>query len=85
MGSRNSNNFPYFIISRVDYCFNEKDMIFSQVLHRSLVWIFTHKSTMKIMEDTFVKLMEDPKTNEIMERCLEQALLNYAKNSGYKL
>ena len=60
-------------------------MIFSQVLHRSLVWIFTHKSTMKIMEDTFVKLMEDPKTNEIMEKCLEQALLSYAKNSGYKI
>ena len=40
---------------------------------------------MKIMEDTFVKLMEDPKTNEIMEKCLEQALLNYAKNTGYKI
>ena len=40
---------------------------------------------MKIMEDTFVKLMEDPKTNEIMGKCLEQALLNYAKNTGYKL
>ena len=58
-------------------------MIFSQVLHRSLVWIFTHKSTMKIMEQTFVKLMENPDTNEIMEKCLEQALLNYAKNTRY--
>ena len=58
-------------------------MIFKTVLHRSLLWIFTHKSTIKIMEQTFVKLMEDPKTNEIMEKCLEQALLNYTKNSGY--
>jgi len=58
---------------------------FKYILHRSLVWIFTHKSTIKIMEQTFEKLMEDPKTREIMERCLEQALLNYAKNSGYKL
>ena len=58
---------------------------FKFILHRSLVWIFTHKSTKKIMEDTFVKLMEDPKTNEIMEKCLEQALLNYAKNTGYKI
>ena len=60
-------------------------MIFSQVLHRSLVWIFTHKSTKKIMEDVFVRLMENPETNEIMEKCLEQALLNYAKNTGYKI
>ena len=36
------------------------------------------------MEDTFMKLLEDPETGKIMERCFEQALLSYAKKSGYK-
>ena len=60
------------------------NVIFKKVLHKSLLWIFTHKSTKKIIEDTFIKLMEDPETGKIMERCFEQALLSYAKKSGYK-
>ena len=48
---------------------------FKYILHRSLVWIFAHRSTRRIMRDTFVKLMEDPKTNEIMEVVLSKVVI----------
>ena len=59
-------------------------MIFKKVLHKSLLWIFTHEATKKIIEDTFILLMEDKETSKIMEKCFEHALLSYAKRTGYK-
>ena len=65
MGSRNSNNFPYFIISRVDYCFNEKDIMFRAMLHRTIGYTFNHKKTRAIIEGELIRFMEDPKTRKL--------------------
>ena len=40
---------------------------------------------MKIMEDTFVKLMEDPKNKEMIKDVVERVIIEYAKSTGYKL
>ena len=58
---------------------------FKKMLHKSLLWIFNHKSTLKIIEDVFINLMENPKTRKIILKALERALIVYATKTGYKI
>jgi len=60
-------------------------MIFRAMLHRTIGYIFNHKKTRDVIERELIAFLEDPKTRKMFEKMLEQAILEYAKNSGYKL
>jgi hypothetical protein len=53
------------------------------MIHRTLEYIFEHKTTRNIIEQGIIAFLENPKTRKQFESMLEQAILEYAKNTGY--
>ena len=60
-------------------------MIFKVVLHRTVKYLFNHKRTREVMEREIITFMEDPKNRKKLEAVLEQCIIEYAKNTGYKI
>ena len=60
-------------------------MMFRAMLHRTICDIYNQKKMRAIIEGELVRFMEDPKNREMIKEVAERVIIQYAKNSGYKI
>ena len=60
-------------------------VMFKAMIHRTIGYTFNHKKTRAIIEGELIKFMEDPKNKEMIKDVVERCIIEYAKQTGYKL
>ena len=60
-------------------------MIFKAMLHRTISYIFNHKKTRDVIERELITFLEDPKNKEMIKDVVERCIIEYAKQTGYKI
>jgi len=55
------------------------------MIHRTIEYIFEHKKTRDIMKDSFFEALEDPRTRKVFKEIAEKCIIEYAKQTGYKI
>jgi len=59
--------------------------MFKSMIHRTIEYIFEHKKTRDIMKDSFFEALEDPRTRKVFKEIAEKCIIEYAKQTGYKI
>jgi len=62
-----------------------KKIIFKKMLHRTIDYVIEHKKTRKILTDSFVEALKDPRVRKLFKEVAEKAVIEYAKSTGYKI
>ena len=55
------------------------------MLHRTIDYVIEHKKTRKILTDSFVEALKDPRVRKLFKEVAEKAVIEYAKSTGYHI
>ena len=59
--------------------------MFKAMIHRTIEYVFEHKKTRAIIEGELIRFMEDPKNKKMIKDVVERCIIEYAKQTGYKI